>query len=103
MTVARAEGDKCCNEVAGHPITITDFENIVEQAVTRRLILGKVKEVKASKKEGYINVSIYISYDMVFWNFKKTETINIVVNGTDNPDYLRKVHVIADELEQIVK
>ena len=71
--------------------------------VRKRLILGTVKRVKVSKKEGYINVSIDLNYDMMFWKLKKTETINITVNEISNPDYLRKVQVIADELEKIIR
>ena len=62
-----------------------------------------MKRVKVSKKEGYINVSIDLNYDMMFWKLKKTETINITVNEISNPDYLRKVQVIADELEKIIR
>lgn len=40
---------------------------------------------------------------MMFWKLKKTETINITVNEISNPDYLRKVQVIADELEKIIR
>ncbi len=103
MTVTRAECNRCCNEAAGQGLAVSDFEKRIENVVRKRLILGTVKRVKVSKKEGYINVSIDLNYDMMFWKLKKTETINITVNEISNPDYLRKVQVIADELEKIIR
>ncbi|MCI8669273.1 MAG: pilus assembly protein [Lachnospiraceae bacterium] len=103
ITVARAECDKCCNEAAGHGLAETDIENRIENSVSKHLILGKVKEIKVSKKRGYINVSINLSYDLMFWKLKKTETIKIVVNEVNNPDYLRKVQVITDELKKMIR
>ncbi len=103
MTVARAESDRCCNEAAGQGVAASDFENRIENVVGKHLILGKVKGIKVSKKDGYINVSIDLSYDMMFWKLKKTERINIAVNERNNPDYLRKVQVITEELEKIIR
>lgn len=103
MTVAGAESNRCCNEAAGQGWVDSDFENRIESAVSKRLILGKVKKIKVSKKGECINISIVLHYDMIFWKFKKTETFDIAVNEVNIPDYLRKVQIMADELEKMIE
>lgn len=103
MTVTRTESSKCCNESVGLELTITDLEKKIKDTVLKHLILGKVTDVRVLRKREQLNITINMSYDMLFWNLKKAETINIIINEVNCPNYIRKVQVIAEELENIIQ
>lgn len=103
VTVARAMIAKYCNEAAGQMPSSDDIAKGVKESITNQMILGQINSIKSSKNSEQITVVVNINYDIVFWNINKVESINVVFNDINSPNYIRKVQVIIDEIENLIK
>ncbi len=103
MTVARAVISKYCNEMAGQALSSDDIAKEVEKVITDHMILAQINSIKLSKNNDQIEVKVNIGYDIVFWNIKKTENINVVFNNINSSNYIRKVQVVINGIKTLVK
>lgn len=103
MAVARAVVNQFCIESVGQDISEKELIYDIKLEMESKMILGQIHSIDAYNTKKENGIIVKINYKILFWNINKSETIQSVQNKTNISDYIRKVKVVADEIEGVIQ